>query len=288
MIINDFIKAVSERQGLVIKRIRLTPKNRSVYELSGKMNCLLSLHYISHPPYRWGVTANVVAKLQKQSKPWVVVLFFNSYETGYLLSSSDVINYISKKVWPLANDGDYKPAAPGSYLANNTPFNSLDEFFSQLSASAQQPFSVERALEDAKEEAERIRKRGSGESDAHKALKKYIADNPSAICLGKVVSSFQEYPFPSGDQVDVAFESPDSHWTVVEIELQGLAQTLVGLFQSVKYKALQKAVLKSKNQHGFVDGVLVAKSIPQEVKTLAEVLGIKTFEVNDKDAANGS
>ncbi len=66
----------------------------------------------------------------------------------------------------------------------------------------------------------------------------------------------------------------------MEIELQGLAQTLVGLFQSVKYKALQEAVLKSKNWQGSVDGALVAKSIPDEVKSLAGILGIRTFEVD--------
>jgi hypothetical protein len=132
MNISDFIKAVSERQGFIIKQIRLTPKNKSVYELSGKLNCFLSLHYISYPPYRWGVTANVIEKLMNQSKPWAVVLFFDSPETGYLLSSSEVIYYI-KNVWPLADDGDYKPAAPGSYLADSKTFNSLDEFFTQLS-----------------------------------------------------------------------------------------------------------------------------------------------------------
>ena len=132
MIVKNFIRALSEREGYYISRIRLTPKNRSVYEITGKLNCLLYLHYRSSSPYRWGVTANVVAKLREQSKPWAVVLFFDSYEKGYLLTSTDVI-YYTEKVWPLANDGDYKPAAPGSYLAKNTPFNSLDEFLVQLS-----------------------------------------------------------------------------------------------------------------------------------------------------------
>ena len=139
MIVNDFIKALSEREGHRISRIRLTPKNRSVYELSGKLNCLLSLHYISHPPYRWGVTANVVEKLKTQPKPWAVVLFYDSYETGYLLSSTDVI-YYTKNVWPLAGDGDYKPA-PGNYLAKNVPFRSLEGFLSQLLSMLSREFN---------------------------------------------------------------------------------------------------------------------------------------------------
>lgn len=131
MIVKNFIKTLSEREGYVINQVRLTPKNRSVYEITGKLHCLVSLHYISHPPYRWGVTANVIDKLRAQSTPWFVILFFESYETGYLLTSSDVIYYI-ETVWPLADDGDYKPAAPGSYLSKNTPFNSFYELLLML------------------------------------------------------------------------------------------------------------------------------------------------------------
>ena len=280
MIVNDFVEAVSKRGGFVITRKRISPKTRNVFELTGKMNCLLYLHSIDHQPYRWGVTANVLERLRKQNKPWAVVLFYESHSTGYLLSSADV-EYYTKNVWPLARDGDYKPA-PGSYLAKNIPFQLLDEFFAQLSTILAKPFSVETALGEAKKEAERMRKRGGGESDLHKQLKNYIADHPASIGLSGVLSVSTEYIFPTGDQVDVAFESSNNYWTVVEIELQGLAQTLVGLFQSVKYKALQDAVLRSKNLQGSVDGALVAKSIPQEVKSLAEILGIKTFEIDNR------
>ena len=133
MIVKNFIKALAKRESYVVNQVRITPRSRSVYKISGKLNCLLSLHYISHPPYRWGVTANVVEKLRRQRAPWGVVLLFESHEQGYLLPSTDVI-YYTEKVWPLAADGDYKPAAPGSYLHRNNPFNSLDEFLMQLSA----------------------------------------------------------------------------------------------------------------------------------------------------------
>jgi len=280
MIITDFINTISEHQGFHIERLRLTPKNRSVYELSGNMNCLLSLHYISHRPYRWGVTANVIEELQKQTKPWVVVLFFNSYQTGYLLSSSDVLDYISKKIWPLAKDGDYKPAAPGSYLANNTPFNSFDDFLARLSFILSATTNIQTAIEDAVKQADTLRRRGTGESTKHRNLKNYIKEHPECVGLDGTVFATTEYPFPSGDRVDVAFESSGNSWTVIEVEQEGLAQTIIGLFQAVKYKALQEAVLVSKSVQGSVDAVLVAKSIPVQVKTLAEVLKIKTFEIS--------
>jgi len=267
-IITDFINEISKRPGFKLTQRRLTPKNRSVYELSGKINCLLSLHFISARPYRWGVTANVVDKLKKQDKSWGVVLFFESHSTGYLLSSADVLHYINNSIWPLAGDGDYKPAAPGSYLAKNAPFYSIDEFVSNLSKISSGSSVIESGIEEAKKQADFIRRQGSVESEAHKKLKKYVAENPSCIGLNSVLSIFQEYSFPSGDKADVAFESLKNHWAVIEIELEGLIQTVIGLFQTVKYKALQEAVLKSKNLHGVVDGVLIANSIPSEVQSL--------------------
>jgi len=278
MIIKNFIKALAKREGYFINRIRLTPKNRSVYEITGELNCLLSLHYISHPPYRWGVTANVVEKLRKQSKPWAVVLFFDSHEKGYLLNSTDVI-YYTKKVWPLADDGDYKPAAPGSYLAKNTPFNSLDEFIIQLSAFLGQNTNIESIIENAIEEANQLRKKSITESEQHLQLKKYVSDHPETIGLERPISVTIEYSYPTGDRVDVAFEATNNNWTVVEVELYGLTQTLIGLFQAVKYRALQQAILVSKNLEGTVEGVLVAETIPSKVKYIAKLLGIKFFEI---------
>ena len=278
MIVKNFISALTEREGYFISRIRVTPKNRSVYEITGKLNCILSLHYISHPPYRWGVTANVVDKLREQSKPWAVVLFFDSHEKGYLLTSTDVI-YYTEKVWPLANDGDYKPAAPGSYLAKNKPFYSLDEFLKQLFAFLGQTINIETIIEDTIEEAIKLRDQGRFESEKHLHLKKYISEHPECIGLKRPLSAILEYSYPTGDRVDVAFEGTNNDWIVVEVELYGLSQTLIGLFQAVKYKALQQAILVSKNLEGTVEGVLVANNIPSQVKYIAKLLGIKIFEI---------
>ena len=93
------------------------------------------------------------------------------------------------------------------------------------------------------------------------------------------ISATIEYSYPTGDRVDVAFETTTNNWIVVEVELYGLSQTLIGLFQTVKYRALQQALLISKNLEGTVEGVLVANSIPSQVKYIAELLSIKFFEI---------
>lgn len=273
-IVADFAKVAGERLGFAITH---TSISRNVFELTGSMNCLLYLKARAEYPLRWGVTANVLDRLKGHSKPWVVVLLYVSHKTGYLLSSADVEHY-TKNIWALGADGDYKPST-GSYLASNKPFRSIDEFFTQLSTILAKPFSIETVFEDAKKEGLRVRKYGEAESEAHRRLKNYVASHPDSIGLNAVISVSVEYLFPSGDQVDIAFESAGNQWTVVEVELEGMAQTFVGLFQSVKYKALQEAVLRIKNLKGSVDGVLVARSISSEIKFLAEILKIKTFEI---------
>ena len=68
-------------------------------------------------------------------------------------------------------------------------------------------------------------------------------------------------------------------WAVVEIELKGLSETIVGLFQVIKYKSLHQALLKIKGNQSKVTGYLVAYDIPSETKKLADILSIKTFKV---------
>ena len=59
-----------------------------------------------------------------------------------------------------------------------------------------------------------------------------------------------------------------------------MSETIIGLFQAVKYKALQKALLLSKELDCDVFGCLVAISVHQETKRLAGIFRIKTFEIN--------
>ena len=118
-----------------------------------------------------------------------------------------------------------------------------------------------------------------GESAAHVNLKEYVATNPQSIGLPQNALAFVEYKFPTGDQVDIAFELNDKNWAVVEIELEGKLQNLIGVFQVVKYRALQLAVFKSKGIDLNVAGYLVAHSIPAEVRDFAKTLNIEAIEI---------
>lgn len=126
------------------------------------------------------------------------------------------------------------------------------------------------------------RKSGSGESEAHKSLKIRIAQQPELIGVTAVISRAIEHQYPSGDRVDLMLESDGSLWTVVEVELDGLVETVTGLFQAVKYRALQQAVLCTEKRKGYVSAILAAHSIPQEVKKLASMLDVETVEVQEE------
>ena len=107
-----------------------SPISQNVFNVTGRIEALLYVKGRAEQPYRWGVTANVVERLRRQAQRWFVVLLFESVNTGYLLSSEDVLGYV-RGTWPLGTDGDYKPAS-GTYLVNNMPFASFDEFIRQL------------------------------------------------------------------------------------------------------------------------------------------------------------
>lgn len=122
---------------------------------------------------------------------------------------------------------------------------------------------------------------GSGESEAHKLLKMRIAKHPELIGVTAVTSVAIEHQYPSGDRVDLMLKSDGSRWTVVEVELEGLVETVTGLFQAVKYRALQQAVLCTEKWQGSVSAILAARSIPKEVRVLSRMLDVETVEVLD-------
>ncbi|MGD1047019.1 MAG: hypothetical protein ABR936_17080 [Bacteroidota bacterium] len=275
-IVSDFVELVGKYPDLKIKKSFYSP---NVYEIDGLFNCLLYVKARSEDPLRWGVRAKVVQNLRRQNKPWYVLLLYIKPQTGYLFPSTAVIHYIDNKVWPIGKDGDYKPAATRLYSDKSIHIHTLEELLKQIHLSHQSKFSVESAIAEAIQETNILRKRGEGESESHKKLKLFVHDRPDLINLSDVMNKWIEYSFPSGDRVDVAFESKNNKWTVVEIELEGVPQTIIGLFQVVKYMALQKAVLKIKGIQGEVEGILVARTISPEVKMLANILLIRTVEL---------
>lgn len=124
----------------------------------------------------------------------------------------------------------------------------------------------------------------SGESDAHKALKHHVWNNPTIVGVYGNSTAFLEYPLPSLDEVDVLFKSPAA---CVAVEVKSKVSDHLpsdyerGLYQTVKYAALLEAMAQD-NRYDIpvnVRSVLVLEStLPQQYKGLAETLGIDLIE----------
>ncbi len=114
-----------------------------------------------------------------------------------------------------------------------------------------------------------------GEGEEHKKLKKWVKDNPGQLGINGVVYAKDEYIFPSGDTVDVYFERSGNKFTVVEIET---VWPEPGFYQALKYKVLKCAEARLDIKSADVDAVLVAWSIPAELRKLCRKYGVRCVE----------
>jgi len=115
-----------------------------------------------------------------------------------------------------------------------------------------------------------------GESPEHKKLKDWIMAHPEDIGISDVVYRNKEQAFLyTGDLADVYFELADGRYVVVEIET---TNALPGVFQALKYKVLKCAELGGDIKSDKVISILVAWSIPQDVKIFCRKYGIRWVE----------
>ena len=121
---------------------------------------------------------------------------------------------------------------------------------------------------------------GGGESEAHKALKQYVADHPEAIGLPPDSKASIEHSFKSPDRADIVFSAPDGRRVAVEIELEGAINTLIGGWQAAKYRTLLCLEAGKPLLSEDVDCVLVARTIPTSTKTWCHKYGVKCVEIS--------
>ena len=124
--------------------------------------------------------------------------------------------------------------------------------------------------------------KGSGESEAHRLLKTYVCAHPELIGFLHPCQATVERRLPSGDALDVSFESP-RYWTAVEVKSVVSAEGDLerGLFQCVKYKAVMTAECAVQGKRKDVDALLVVEGkLPPDLLALANTLGIQFAEVS--------
>ncbi len=125
---------------------------------------------------------------------------------------------------------------------------------------------------------------GSGESDDHKALKRFVCEHPELVGAAKDWVAREEYDLRSLDVLDVMFKS-DRVWIGVEVKSKvsdrSPADYERGIYQVVKYKA----VLEAQAQVDFPENppqvlvVLATEShLPTAYRSLANSLSVPFIE----------
>lgn len=127
------------------------------------------------------------------------------------------------------------------------------------------------------------------ESQEHRQLKEYVANNPSVVGLprGSAVGR-TEYLFPSADSADVVFTSAKQIVGVeVKSRISNDADLNRGIFQAVKYQALLRAEQRARFEAPTATAMLVSeRALPAKLAKLAAVLGIEVIVVRATDANN--
>lgn len=125
---------------------------------------------------------------------------------------------------------------------------------------------------------------GGGESDEHKALKRYVRENPELCGAQTGWFAQEEYALRSGDEVDVMFKS-DHMWIGVEVKSR-VSDSLLrdyerGLYQVVKYRAVLQAqaqVDHPSNPPRVIVLLALETALPLAYRAVAESLSVSLLE----------
>ena len=125
---------------------------------------------------------------------------------------------------------------------------------------------------------------GGGEGEEHRRLKEHVAAKPGTVGLPhSFAPGRNEAPLPSGDRLDVLFDSAKRK---VAVEVKSMISNEVdltrGLFQCVKYRAVMEAERGSKGEQYSIDVILVVgKTFPHSLRSLQSSLAVHVVEVLD-------
>ena len=126
----------------------------------------------------------------------------------------------------------------------------------------------------------------SGESEAHKRLKDYIARHPRTVGLNKSLAPGEtEYQLPSGDIPDVLFQNTRRRIAVeVKSHISNEADLRRGLFQCVKYRAVLRACRSLEGGTYETDAILAIEgSLPKELIPVRNTLGVRVESIQVMD-----
>jgi len=168
-----------------------------------------------------------------------------------------------------------------------TQYSSIESYFEQK-LNIDFPEEINQSSHDTNDEEDfgtpPIKYGSGGESERHKKLKLYIKNNPEVIEIENVVNRKDERYYPTGDHVDVWFEDSHGKKYVVEIELEGDENLLLGAKQLIKYRALEAVENDWYEKDSRVKAVLVAYNYDgNKTEKFCSKYDIDIFQVDKKD-----
>ncbi len=120
-----------------------------------------------------------------------------------------------------------------------------------------------------------------GESERHKSLKNHIANNPSLIGMPQDCKVIIERNYPTGDRVDLMVENDIVNFAVVEIELEGDENLLVGAKQLIKYRALELVERNYSLSDKWCRAILVAYgTVGKKTKYILKKYDLEFYQIN--------
>lgn len=133
------------------------------------------------------------------------------------------------------------------------------------------------AMSDLDEQSGRLR--GGGESRAHRELKDWLSENPTAIGLPSSAVGTTELILPSADRIDIVFYLPNELVAVeVKPQTSGDADLNRGIFQCIKYQALLSALESLAGARAVSTKLAIAGVLPVHLREKAERLGVSVVE----------
>jgi hypothetical protein len=120
-----------------------------------------------------------------------------------------------------------------------------------------------------------------GEGPEHKKLKEFVRLRPYLVGVARRFGPGQsEKPIPSGDKLDVFFET-DQECVAVEVKssISDVADIVRGIFQCVKYAAVLNAMSVASQAGKGARAVLVLQgTLPSQLRDLRVMLGVEVVE----------
>ena len=122
---------------------------------------------------------------------------------------------------------------------------------------------------------------GGGEGKEHKAIKDYVYEHPESLGITGVIRKVVEHPLPSGDRLDVYFETSDTRYAIeVKPSTSSDDDIIRGIFQCIKYKAVLEAMRKVEcDRYSISTLLVVAGTMSDRNKQLAKALEIKSVNI---------